>query len=210
MALAPLSGCFYGLSRSERAVLNLRAGLNGQLPHSRRQTATRLGSSPRQVLRTEQRAFQKLNGLAQTDGCAGTAGIGVTVVDNVIGPAELAVNPALVAFGHPAYQALHQSQFTRLGPILDLPPVAPLRADFGTPSTRSSAWASQLLAIMLLVGLGALLKLVSTAAARRRSLARPPAGPARLEYLERLREAELDQPPGSRPPPGEESDRIAA
>ena len=46
-ALAPLIGCFYGLSQPELTVINLRAGFNGQVPHTRQQVERRLGTSPR-------------------------------------------------------------------------------------------------------------------------------------------------------------------
>ena len=136
-------------------MINLRAGFNGQLPHTRQQAARRLGTSPQQIRLAEQRALQRLNGLARTQGCAGvTEFVGaVTVVNGLIGPAEIAINRTLVAFGNPAYQGMAQSSFTRLGqgPVFSSP--GPLPASFGSGASKGSTWASQLLAIMLLVAL---------------------------------------------------------
>lgn len=153
-ALAPLIGCLGGLSQPELTVINLRAGLNGQVPHTRQQTANRLGTSPRQVRLVEQRALTRLNGLSQTRGCGGSAlAGGVTVVNSFIGPAEIAISPALVAFGNPGYQGFEQSSFGRLGPVPAFGGLDPLPARFGPNTSSGSTWAFQLLAIMLLVAL---------------------------------------------------------
>jgi hypothetical protein len=153
-ALAPLIGCLGGLSKPELTVIDLRAGFNGQVPLTRQQTARRLGTSPRQIRLVEQRALSRLNGLAQTRGCgAATRLVGVTVVNGFIGPAEIAISPALVAFGNPGYQGFEQSSFGRLGQSPAFGSPGPLPASFGPESSNGSTWAFQLLAIMLLVAL---------------------------------------------------------
>jgi hypothetical protein len=196
-ALAPLVGCFYGLSRIEQAVLNMRAGYAGQLPQTRRQVASRLGTTPGQIRRTERQALRRLNGFAQTRGCGGTTT--VTVVNGVIGPAELAVSPSLISFGNPSYQGAEQAQFTRLGtsPVFG-PAGAPAR--FGNGATSGSTWAMQLMVIMLAVALVGFRKLF-----RRRG--HPLPDTAKVEYLGRKRQAPA--PAASVAPPAERGDSAA-
>ena len=57
-------------------------GFDGQLPHTRRQAAQRLNTSPGQIRRPSVERYRRLNGLAQTQGCGGvTEFVGaVTVV----------------------------------------------------------------------------------------------------------------------------------
>jgi hypothetical protein len=198
-ALAPLVGCFYGLTQPELTVINLRAGFNGQVPHTRQQTANRLGTSPRQIRLVEQRSLTRLNGLAQRGGCGGSNGIvrGVTVVNGFIGPAEIAISPALVAFGNPGFQGFEQSTFGRLGRVPAYGSPGPLPARFGPNTSNGSTWAFQLLAIMLLVALVGFRRTVPLAIARLRRL------PLReshenVEYLERAHAQ------GSEPPPAVE------
>ena len=184
-ALAPLMGCFYGLPQPELTVVNLRAGFNGQLPHTRQQAARRLGTSPRQVRLTEQRALQRLNGLARTQGCGGvTEFVGaVTVVNGLIGPAEIAINRTLVAFGNPGYQGFTQSGFSRLGQAPEFSSPGPLPASFGSGSSNGSTWASQLLAIMLLVALLGFRRFVPMVVARLRGRPVPEQGRPNLERV---------------------------
>ena len=184
--LAPLHGCFYGLTGIERSVLNLRAGFGGKTPHTRQQVANRLNTSTGKVRQTEQRAMQRLRGLAQSDGCSAAAGSsGVTIVNNVIGPAEIAASPALIAFGNPAYQGARVSAFSRRGPIVDVGSPAPLPASFGESATSGSTWAAQLLAVMLLVALGGFVRVFPLTAAQRRR-ARIRVVPSSLEQLRQM------------------------
>jgi hypothetical protein len=184
-ALAPLIGCLGGLTQPELTVINLRAGFNGQVPHTRQQTANRLGTSPRQIRLVEQRALTRLNGLSQTRGCGGSTLVGgVTVVNGFIGPAEIAISPALVAFGNPGYQGFEQSSFGRLGRVPAFGGPGPLPARFGPGSSSGSTWAFQLLAIMLLVALVGFRRTAPLVVARLRRL------PLReshenVEYIER-------------------------
>jgi hypothetical protein len=203
-ALAPLVGCFYGLSQIEQVVLNMRAGYAGQLPHTRQQVARRLGTTPRRIRSTERQALRRLNGLAQTRGCAGTTP--VTVVDNVIGPSELAVSPSLVAFGNPAYQGAEQASFARLGNAPEFASTgAPAR--FGNGATNGSTWAIQLLVIMLAVALVGFRKLFATRIRRR---GQPLPHAASVEYLGRDGQ-ETPAPATTVGPPAErEKERIAA
>jgi hypothetical protein len=204
-ALAPLIGCLSGLTQPELTVINLRAGLNGQVPHTRQQTANRLGTSPRQVRLVEQRAFTRLNGLAQTQGCGGTSELvgGVTVVNGFIGPAEIAISPALVAFGNPGYQGFAQSSFGRLGRVPAFGAPGPLPARFGPESSSGSTWAFQLLAIMLLVALVGFRRTVPLVIARLRRLPLREA-PENVEYIERA------DAQGSTPPPAVDHDEQPA
>jgi hypothetical protein len=219
-ALAPLVGCFYGLSGIEQVVLNLRAGFAGQVPHTRQQVARRLGTTPRQIRRTERQALRRLNGLAQTRGCgAGTTA--VTVVNGVIGPSELAVSPSLVAFGNPAYQGAEQTRFARLGNGPEFGSTgAPAR--FGKGATNGSTWAIQLLVIMLAVALVGFRKLFPQAAAKVRRRGHPLPHAASVEYLGRSRHGtpeptssigpptERPAPSSAGPPTERERERIAA
>ena len=213
-ALAPLIGCLYGLSQPELTVINLRAGFNGQVPLTRQQTANRLGTSPRQVSLVERRALSRLNGLAQTRGCGGTTEIvgGITVVNSFIGPAEIAISPALVAFGNPGYQGFEQSSFGRLGQVPAFGSPAPLPARFGPGSSNTSTWAFQLLAIMLLVALVGFRRTVPLVIARIRRQPLPESN-ENVEYLDRV-EAQGSQPPPAvdRPVerPAERREKIAA
>jgi hypothetical protein len=208
--LAPLRGCFYGLTSPERSVLILRAGLVGQPPHSRLQVANRLNTSTRQVAHTEQRAVQRLRSLAQTDGCGSAAGLGVTVVNNVIGPAEVAASPGLVAFGNPAYQGAAQSAFSRRGPVVDFNSPAPLPANFGASVTSGSTWAAQLLAVMLLVALAGFLQFFPLSASRRRRHGRLRVLPPGLEHLQGLPDDEVDRGASIPPPAEREKEKVAA
>ena len=141
-ALAPLAGCFYGLSQPELTVINLRAGFNGQAPHTRQQAARRLGTSPGQIRLVERQALQRLNGLALTRGCGATTELvgAVTVVNGFIGPAEIAISPALIAFGNPGYQGMGQSSFASLGQVPPLRSPGPLPAAFGSGASNGSTW----------------------------------------------------------------------
>jgi hypothetical protein len=212
--LAPLIGCLYGLSQPELTVINLRAGLNGQLPHTRQQTANRLGTSPRQVRLVEQRALTRLNGLSQTRGCGGTGGIvgGVTVVNNFIGPAEIAISPALVAFGNPGYQGFEQSSFGRLGRVPAFGGPGPLPARFGPNTSSGSTWAFQLLAIMLLVALVGFRRTAPVVIARLRRLPLSEEH-ENVEYIERAEKQGSKPPPAVDRPderPAERREKIAA
>jgi hypothetical protein len=149
----------------ERAVLTLRAGLGGQLPHSRTQVAGLLNTTAGQIRQVERGALQRLSGLAQTQGC-GEGVAAVTVVGGVIGPAELALSPALVAFGNPAYQGAKQTQFGRLGTAPDIGSAGSLPAGFGNGSTNGSTWAIQLLLIMMIVALVGFRRFVPMVVAR--------------------------------------------
>jgi hypothetical protein len=213
-ALAPLIGCFYGLSEPELTVINLRAGLNGQVPHTRQQTANRLGTSPRQVRLVEQHALSRLNGLAQTRGCGGTSEFvgGVTVVNGFIGPAEIAISPALVAFGNPGYQGLEQSSFGRLGRVPAFGAPGPLPARFGPETSSGSTWAFQLLAIMLLVALVGFRRTAPLVIARLRRLPLRET-PENMEYIERADVQRSTPPPAVDHPderPAERREKIAA
>jgi hypothetical protein len=77
-AVGRLKGCFYALSRRERRVIVLRAGLNGRRPHLRSQVARRMNISQRDVRRTERRALRRLRVTARRDGCAAGADDGRT------------------------------------------------------------------------------------------------------------------------------------
>jgi hypothetical protein len=210
-ALAPLIGCFYGLSQPELTVIDLRAGFNGQLPHTRQQAARRLGTSPRQIRLTEQRALQRLNGLARTRGCGGTTEFvgGVTVVGGFIGPAELAINRSLVAFGNPAYQGFEQSSFGRLGQVPAFGSPGPLPASFGSGTSGGSTWAIQLLTIMLLVALVGFRRMAPLVIAR---LRRRPSAPSHenVEGLEPADGRELRPVPAVDRPAERRREKIAA
>ena len=184
-------------------MINLRAGFNGQLPHTRRQAARRLGTSPGQIRTTEQRALQRLNGLAQTRGCGGvTEFVGtVTVAGGLIGPAELAINRTLVAFGNPAYQGFTQSNFTRLGQSPTFSSPGPLPASFGSGSTKGSTWAIQLLTIMMIVALVGFRRFVPMVVARllgRPAPEPPSAGIEPLVYDREREQASDDELPAER------------
>lgn len=201
-ALAPLVGCFSGLSRIEQVVLNMRAGYAGQLPHSRQQVARRLGTTPGQIRHTERQALRRLNGLAQTRGCgAGTTA--VTVVNGVIGQSELAVSPSLVAFGNPSYQGAEQASFSRLGTAPEYGSGAPAR--FGNGAPGDSTWAIQLLVIMLAVALVGFRKLFPPARARVRRRAQPLPRAARVEYPGRNQQ-QAPEPAASVAPSSERAD----
>jgi hypothetical protein len=204
-ALGELRGCFYGLTRLERRVLILRAGLDGRRPHSRSQVADRLNRSPGQIRRAERGALSRLDVLARTDGCAGSAGGGVVtnILGGAIGPSELAAVPGLIAFGNPADQGLRLARFTRLGvaPELASPP-RPL--DLGDGPVSNGAWTVQLLAIMLLIGLAGLMRAawVGRPAPRREPVRRPAPVP-------QLSEPEIAPQPGARLP-SRGRDKVAA
>jgi hypothetical protein len=210
--LAPLMGCLSGLSEPELTVINLRAGFNGQVPHTRQQTANRLGTSPRQVRLVEQRALTRLNGLSQTRGCGSSELFGgVTVVNGLIGPAEIAISPALVAFGNPGYQGFEQSSFGRLGRVPAFGGPGPLPARFGPNTSSGSTWAFQLLAIMLLVALVGFRRTIPLAIARLRRLPLQET-PENVEYIERA-DAQGSPPPAVDRPdehPAERREKIAA
>jgi hypothetical protein len=195
-ALAPLIGCLSGLTQPELTVINLRAGFNGQMPHTRQQTANRLGTSPRQIRLVEQRALTRLNGLERTRGCGGTSELvgGVTVVNGFIGPAEIALSPALIALGNPGYQGFAQSSFARLGRVPAFGAPGPLPARFGPNTSNGSTWAFQLLAIMLLVALVGFRRTAPLVIARLRRL------PLR-ETPENVESIERADAQGSTPPP---------
>jgi hypothetical protein len=182
--------------------------LAGQLPHTRRQVARRLGTSPRQIRLVEQQALQKLNGLAQSRGCGPAFGA-VTVVNNIIGPAELAISPSLVAFGNPAYQGYAQTSFSRLGTGLEVGSAGSLPAAFGNGSTNGSTWAIQLLAIMMLVALVGFRRVIPLAVARIRHGTLPRPRPASVEYLQHPID-ELEQAPCEERQAERERERIAA
>jgi DNA-binding CsgD family transcriptional regulator len=74
--VAKLEACFYALSRRERRVIVLRAGLGGRRPHSRSEVARRLNISRRGVRRVERRALGRLRLTARRDGCTAGAGDG--------------------------------------------------------------------------------------------------------------------------------------
>jgi sigma-70-like protein len=175
-ALAGLQGCFYGLSRVERRVIVLRTGLRGGRSHSRTDVARRLGTSRGQVRRVERRAVRKLYELVRTDGCAaGASGGGSSVITagGLIGPAELAAAPALIAFGNPAYQASSQvdpgkTDFSQLGESVEFPSPSRSVGEFTDRSGNGIVWALQLLAIMLLVALGGFTRAAPLIAARAR------------------------------------------
>jgi hypothetical protein len=152
-ALSQLQGCFYGLSGRERRVLSMRAGLGGRGAHSRSYVAHRLNTTPGKVRQIEQHALFTLDGLAETTGCASGPGAAAAVADGYISPAELAQAPQLVALANPAYQGAGNSEFSRLGTPLDLPPGLPL-SRFGEDAKGGGLWALQLLIVML--GLGVL------------------------------------------------------
>jgi hypothetical protein len=213
-ALAPLIGCLYGLSQPELTVITLRAGFNGRAPLTRQQTANRLGTSPRQVSLIERRALSRLNGLSQTRGCGGTTEIvgGITVVNSFIGPAEIAISPALVAFGNPGYQGFEQSSFGRLGQVPAFGSPAPLPARFGPGSSNTSTWAFQLLAIMLLVALVGFRRTAPLVIARLRRQPLPESN-ENLEYLDRVEAQGSQRPPAVDRPvehPAERREKIAA
>jgi hypothetical protein len=180
------------------------------MPHTRRQAARRLGTSPRQIRLVERNALQRLNGLAQTNGCGGTTELvgGVTVVDGFIGPAEVVISPALAAFGNPGFQGIKQSSFGTLG---DVPPYdgpAPLPARFG-PGSSGSTWASQLLAIMFVVALLGFRRMFPLIVARLRR--RPlPVADTNVEYLERVEPEELEGEPLIERPAERRREKIAA
>jgi hypothetical protein len=158
--------------------------------------------------------MSRLNGLAQTRGCGGTTELvgGVTVVNGFIGPAEIAISPALVAFGNPGYQGFEQSAFGRLGQVPAYGSPGPLPARFGPGTSGGSTWAFQLLAIMLLVALVGFRRTAPLVIARLRRL---PLGETHenVEYLERA-EARGSKPPPAvdRPAesPAERREKIAA
>jgi hypothetical protein len=66
-----LEGCFYALSRFDRRVLALRAGLNGAPPRSRANVARRLDTSSSRIARSERRGRRTLRRTNRSDGCAG-------------------------------------------------------------------------------------------------------------------------------------------
>jgi hypothetical protein len=70
-----LRGCFYAISRFERRVVALRAGIGRTGPLSRRAVARRLDVSTRRVRRLEGRAVRRLRSANRADGCGG-AGAG--------------------------------------------------------------------------------------------------------------------------------------
>ena len=68
-AVGRLRGCFYAISRSERQVLILRAGLGGSPALSGREVARRLGVSTVRVRSLERRGLRRLRSAGRTDGC---------------------------------------------------------------------------------------------------------------------------------------------
>ena len=69
-----LQGCFGGLSRLERRVLALRAGIGAGSPRTRTQVARRLDVSTRRVTRLERRGVRTLRGLAGAGRCGAGGG----------------------------------------------------------------------------------------------------------------------------------------
>lgn len=156
-SLSQLQGCFYGLSGRERRVLSLRAGLNGRRPHSRSYVAGRLNTTPAKVRRIEQGALLTLGGLADSTGCASGPGAAAAVADGFISPVELANAPQLVTLADPSYQGAGQSQFSRLGTVPELAPGL-AQGSIGEDPRSGAAWALQLLAVMLGLGLVGLVR----------------------------------------------------
>jgi DNA-binding CsgD family transcriptional regulator len=196
--LGELRGCFYGLTRLERRVLILRVGLDGRRPHSRSQVADRLNRSSGQIRRTERNALKRLDVLARTEGCAGSAGGGLltSIVGGSIGPAELAAVPGLVAFGNPGDQGLRLVRFTRLGAAPELlSPRRPL--DLGDGPASSGAWTIQLLAIMLMIGLAGLMRAAWVGRPAPRQPARSPKPAAVPELLSATRRGVVPEPNGA-------------
>jgi hypothetical protein len=70
------------------------------------------------------------------------------------GDADPAANPRSIALGDPAYQGLALSGFDRLGARPQYPSPSQLLGNFDNDSTAGLVWALQLLAVMLLIGLG--------------------------------------------------------
>ena len=127
-AAAPLAGCFYGLSQPELTVINPRRLQRAGTAHTAASTAP--GHLARGIRLVERQALQRLNGLALTRGCGATTELvgAVTVVNGFIGPAEIAISPALIAFGNPGYQGMGQSSFASLGQVPPLRSPGPLPA----------------------------------------------------------------------------------
>jgi hypothetical protein len=73
-ALELLEGCMSAIAPLDRQVLSMRAGGEGAPPLSRRQVASRLGVSTRQVRFSERRGLSGLRTAAEQTGCAGPVG----------------------------------------------------------------------------------------------------------------------------------------
>jgi hypothetical protein len=73
-ALEQLDGCMSAIAPIDRQVLGMRAGRGGAPPLSRRQVASRLGVSTRQVRLSERRGLSGLRVAAEQTGCAGALG----------------------------------------------------------------------------------------------------------------------------------------
>jgi sigma-70-like protein len=64
-----LQGCFYAISRFERRVLRLRAGIGSEQTLGRTEVAERLGVSTTRVRSSEQHALRRLRAANRSDGC---------------------------------------------------------------------------------------------------------------------------------------------
>jgi hypothetical protein len=161
--LARLEGCFYALSRLERRVLVLRAGLNGRRAHSRSGVARRLNISRRGVRRTERRGLRRLRAAARRDGCATSARASRAELSRLIEPVGVgaALRVPAATLDVPA-----SSDFTRRGEANEPPASLPL-PDLDGDGRRAGAgwwvvgvsWAVATLVIMSLFGLNRLLRL---------------------------------------------------
>jgi hypothetical protein len=164
--LSKLEGCFYALSRLERRVLVLRAGLDGRRPHSRSGVAKRLNISRKGVRRTERRGLRRLRRAARSDGCAVRArasGAGDVPLGGFIGPVaalEPVASRTAASIGAPA-----PSEFLRRGEAAEPAPSSPFPNLDGGGSGASgwlvvgASWAVAMLAVLSLVGLNRLLRL---------------------------------------------------
>ena len=94
-----LTPCFGAISRLERGVLVLRAGLGQYRPHSRRATAGRLGVPVRTVIRSERRGLRGLKRADEKTGCglAGGGARGLRIANGTFLPASTA--PAIAHTG---------------------------------------------------------------------------------------------------------------
>jgi Sigma-70, region 4 len=142
-----LSGCIDALPGLERRVLVLRAGLEGQRPHTRGSTAKRLGISRRRTAAAERGGLRRLRRAERSSGCAAPAGPGPATPnralaaapilagllgpapapgappaaardDSDVSPASASSPPQAAGAGAPARPAAAGSEPARLPPLL--------------------------------------------------------------------------------------------
>jgi hypothetical protein len=125
-ALEQLDGCMSAIAPIDRRVLGMRAGGGGTPPLSRKQVASRLGVSTRQVRLSERRGLSGLRVAAEQTGCAGAhggpfavSGIGdLALVAFASAPGASIATPGGGAAGD--YVPARVAQATPGSPLMDL------------------------------------------------------------------------------------------